>query len=87
MRWSMRFTDAEVTCDRQGKSSDQRSRRRRTGVTCLAMCTAYQIGKRGGSFPQQVKAQAIKTLLELKDRAIICPTLPAPVSACRRCWH
>ena len=43
------------------------------------MCTAYELGKRGGSFPDQVKARAVKELLALVRIAIIRPTLPAPV--------
>ena len=29
------------------------------------MCTAYELGKRGGSFPDQVKARAMKELSAL----------------------
>ena len=43
------------------------------------MCTAYELGKRGGTFPDQVKARAVKELLALVRIAIIRPTLPAPV--------
>lgn len=34
-------------------------------ATSLAMCTAYELGKRGSSFPDQVKARAMKELLAL----------------------
>jgi putative SOS response-associated peptidase YedK len=43
------------------------------------VCTAYELGKRGGSFPSQVKARAMRELLGLLGIAIIRPTLPAPV--------
>ncbi len=43
------------------------------------MCTAYELGKRGGSFPDHVKAQAVRELLGLVGVRIIRPTLPAPV--------
>jgi putative SOS response-associated peptidase YedK len=44
------------------------------------MCTAYELGKRGGSFPEWVKADAIRTLLDVGDTPrIIRPTTPAPV--------
>jgi putative SOS response-associated peptidase YedK len=42
------------------------------------MCTAYEIGKRGGSFAEHVKAAAFEYLMGL-ETAIIRPTLPAPV--------
>lgn len=45
----------------------------------FGMCTAYELGKRGGSFPDQVKARAMKELLALVGISIIRPTLPAPV--------
>lgn len=43
------------------------------------MCTAYEIGKRGGSFPEWIRASATKHLLGLDDVRIIRPTIPAPV--------
>jgi putative SOS response-associated peptidase YedK len=43
------------------------------------MCTAYELGKRGGSFPDHVNSAAMNVLLELPDIRIIRPTLPAPV--------
>jgi putative SOS response-associated peptidase YedK len=42
------------------------------------MCTAYEIGKRGGSFPEHVKAAAFEYLMGLETE-IIRPTIPAPV--------
>ena len=42
------------------------------------MCTAYEIGKRGGSHADHVKAAAFEYLMGL-ERAIIRPTHPAPV--------
>lgn len=43
------------------------------------MCTAYEIGKRQGSFPVVVKAAALHHLLGLSGTQIIRPTIPAPV--------
>lgn len=43
------------------------------------MCTAYELGKRGGSFPEAVNAAVIDELLEIAETRIIRPTLPAPV--------
>jgi putative SOS response-associated peptidase YedK len=44
------------------------------------VCTAYELGKRGGSFPEWMKADAIGTLLDLDQTPrIIRPTIPAPV--------
>ncbi len=43
------------------------------------MCTAYEIGKRGGSFPDRMKAEAAEELLRLSGTTIIRPTHLAPV--------
>ncbi len=43
------------------------------------MCTAYEIGKRGGSFPDRMKAEAAEELLRLSGTTIIRPTHFAPV--------
>lgn len=43
------------------------------------MCTAYEIGKRGGSFPEWLRASAVEHLLGLDEVRIIRPTIPAPV--------
>lgn len=43
------------------------------------MCTAYELGKRGGSFPDHIKAEAVGELLGLVGMRVIRPTLPAPV--------
>jgi putative SOS response-associated peptidase YedK len=43
------------------------------------MCTAYELGKRGGSFPARLKNEATAALLQLPDTALIRPTLQAPV--------
>lgn len=43
------------------------------------MCTAYELGKRGGSFPWRVKAAAVKELLSIAKTQLIRPTIPAPV--------
>lgn len=43
------------------------------------MCTAYELGKRGGSFPDHVKREAIQELLGLTSATLIRPTLVAPV--------
>lgn len=43
------------------------------------MCTAYELGKRGGSFPERVTAEAISRLNELGPDRIVRPTLEAPV--------
>lgn len=43
------------------------------------MCTAYELGKRGGSFPSRVNAKAAKHLMNLDDTRIIRPTISAPV--------
>lgn len=43
------------------------------------MCTAYELGKRGGSFPDRVNAEAIGILSEILETRLIRPTLPAPV--------
>jgi putative SOS response-associated peptidase YedK len=47
-------------------------------VLASGMCTAYEIGKRGGSFAEHVKVAAFEYLMGL-EAAIIRPTLPAPV--------
>lgn len=44
------------------------------------MCTAYELGKRGGSFPQWVNTEAIRLLVGLEQMPrLIRPTLAAPV--------
>lgn len=43
------------------------------------MCTAYELGKRGGSFPDHLKAQAVRELLGLGGYRVVRPTLEAPV--------
>ncbi len=43
------------------------------------MCTAYELGKRGGSFPDRLKSQAVDVLLEVSETRIVRPTLLAPV--------
>ena len=43
------------------------------------MCTAYEIGLRGGSFPSFIKAKALADMLGQGEPRIIRPTLVAPV--------
>lgn len=43
------------------------------------MCTAYELGKRRGSFPEHLKSQAIDELLSVDETHLIRPTHPAPV--------
>lgn len=43
------------------------------------MCTAYELGKRGGTFPACVSAGAVKELLSISQTHLIRPTIPAPV--------
>ncbi len=43
------------------------------------MCTAYELGKRGGSFPDHLKAEAVDVLLGTSGVHLIRPTIPAPV--------
>ena len=43
------------------------------------VCTAYELGKRGGSFPAWVTAEGTAELLGLTGVSIVRPTLPAPV--------
>jgi len=43
------------------------------------MCTAYEIGKRGGSFPEWGTKDAFEHLMEIEGYTIIRLTLPAPV--------
>ncbi len=43
------------------------------------MCTAYEIGKRGGSFPDHLTAEAASLLLDIGETQLIRPTIPAPV--------
>lgn len=43
------------------------------------MCTAYEIGKRGGSFPDWMRKSAVDHLLGMDEVRIIRPTIPAPV--------
>lgn len=44
-----------------------------------AMCTAYESGKRGGSFPEHNHAEVIDELLKISETRLIRPTLAAPV--------
>ena len=43
------------------------------------MCTAYELGKRGGSFSDALNSAAVQHLLGIDATEIIRPTLPAPV--------
>ena len=43
------------------------------------MCTAYELGKRGGSFPEHIHGQVIDELLKISETRLIRPTIPAPV--------
>ena len=43
------------------------------------MCTAYELGKRGGSFPDRLTAQAVDVLLEIAETRVRRPTLAAPI--------
>ena len=43
------------------------------------MCTAYELGKRGGSFPDHLNSEAVDILLEISGSHLIRPTIPAPV--------
>lgn len=43
------------------------------------MCTAYELGKRGGTFPDRLNATAVRDLLAITSTQIIRPTIPAPV--------
>lgn len=43
------------------------------------MCTAYELGKRGGTFSARVSAGAVKELLSISQTHLIRPTIPAPV--------
>ncbi len=43
------------------------------------MCTAYELGKRGATFPDRVNARASKELLKITGTRLIRPTLAAPV--------
>jgi putative SOS response-associated peptidase YedK len=43
------------------------------------MCTAYELGKRGGTFPQRVNAAAVKEILSITETRLIRPTIKAPV--------
>lgn len=49
------------------------------------MCTAYELGKRGGSFPNRANHEAIHTLLGMDTERLIRPTLPAPVMTADGC--
>jgi putative SOS response-associated peptidase YedK len=44
-----------------------------------SVCTAYEIGNRGGTFPQWVSASAATELLNIGEPIIIRPTVTAPV--------
>ncbi|MEO8616887.1 MAG: SOS response-associated peptidase family protein, partial [Luteolibacter sp.] len=39
----------------------------------------YELGKRGGSFPDHLKSEAVDLLLEISGVHLIRPTIPAPV--------
>ncbi len=43
------------------------------------MCTAYELGKRGGSFPARVGAKAVRELLSIEKTKLLRPTLKALV--------
>ncbi len=43
------------------------------------MCTAYELGKRGGTFPERVNAAAVKEILSITETRLIRPTIKAPV--------
>ncbi len=43
------------------------------------MCTAYEIGKRGGTFPDRINGEAAGELLAIAETELLRPTLPAPV--------
>lgn len=43
------------------------------------MCTAYELGKRGGSHPEWFTAKTTAELLGLDGKTIVRPTKPAPV--------
>lgn len=43
------------------------------------MCTAYELGKRGGTFPERVNASAMKEILSITETRLIRPTIKAPV--------
>lgn len=43
------------------------------------MCNAYELGKRGGSFPSRLKAEAARELLTIDSFRLIRRTDPAPV--------
>lgn len=43
------------------------------------MCNAYELGKRGGSFPSRVKASTVRELLSIDAFRLIRRTDPAPV--------
>ena len=43
------------------------------------MCTAYELGKRGGTFPERINAAAVKELLAISAIRLIRPTVPALV--------
>lgn len=45
----------------------------------VAMCTAYELGKRGGTFPERVNASAMKEILSITETRLIRPTMKAPV--------
>jgi len=49
------------------------------GTCHTSMCTAYEIGKRGGSFPARLQAEAAEELLRLRGTHIVRPTHLAPV--------
>lgn len=43
------------------------------------MCTAYELGKRGGSFPDHLNSEAIDLLIGIAESRLVRPTLTAPV--------
>lgn len=43
------------------------------------MCTAYEIGKRGGTFPDRVGEGAVKELMGITKTKLLRPTLCAPI--------
>jgi len=43
------------------------------------MCTAYELGKRGGSFPDHLNSEAVDILVAISGTLLIRPAIPAPV--------
>jgi len=43
------------------------------------MCTAYELGKRGGSFPDHLNSESVDILVAISGTLLIRPAIPAPV--------